>query len=63
MEPFLLYPQSPLEKNVSWKWVFRDSVHFNGINRPTRSPASLFLPVPRYVHGYCEGVPGLDNLN
>ena len=63
MEPFLLYPQSPLEKNVSWKWVFRDSVYFDGINRPTRSPTPLVLPVPRNVHSHCDGEPGLDNLN
>ena len=63
MEPFLLYPQIPLEKNGSWKLVFCDSVHFDGINRSTRSPAPLVLPVPRSVYGHCDGEPGLDNLN
>ena len=42
-KPFLLCPQIPLEKNGSWNWVFLDSVHFDGIKRPTRSPAPLFF--------------------
>ena len=63
MELFFLYLQIPLEKNGSWKWVFHDPVHFDGINRPTRSPTPLVLPVPRNVHSHCDGEPGLDYLN
>ena len=46
---FFLYPQIPLEKNGSWKWVFRDSVHFDGFNKPTRSTTPLVLPVPSNI--------------
>ena len=62
-KPFLLCPQIPLEKNGSWNWVFLDSVHFDGIKRPTRSPAPPFLPVPKNVCGHCNGELELDNLN
>ena len=63
MEPFFLCPQIPLEKNGFQKWVFPDSVHSDGINRPSRSPAPPFLPVPKNAYGHCDGESGLDNLN
>ena len=43
--------------------MFCDSIHFDGINRPTRSPAPLVLPVPRNVYSHCDGEFGFDNLN
>ena len=63
MEPFLLWPQIPLEKNGPWKWLLCDWIHSVGINRPTRSPAPSILPVSRNVYGHCTGKFGIDNPN
>ena len=60
-QPFLLCSQIYLEKNGSRKWLFRDSVHFFGINRPTRSPAPALLPLSSNVYGHCDGKFGLVN--
>ena len=63
MEPFLLCPQIPLEKNGSWKWLFCDWIHSVGINRPTRSPSPPVHLLSRNVHGDCDGKFGIAKSN
>ena len=60
-DPFLLCSQIPLGKNGSGEWLFHDSVYFDGIKRPTRSPASPLLPVSSNVYGHCDGKFELDH--
>ena len=61
--PCFLCFKIPLEKNGSWKWLFYDSVHFGGINRPTRSPTPPVLPISNNVYNHNDGKFGHDDFN